>query len=186
MLSGRIIVRTIIAASACLALLAACSDGGADTDGDGNITKEEVAAEAASGGEVKIQPGQWENTIEFTEFDVPGVPQSMKDMLARQMGQSITTKACITQDQAEKPDAGFFGGEKNENCTYDTFDRTGNNLSLRMTCDAGNGGTARFSMDGEYDADSFILRMDNVISGTEAGDVTMKGTITGKRIGECS
>ena len=183
-------MRIIIAATASLALLTACSDGGAEADAgadeDVAIAEEDAVVDAAADDAVQLRAGQWENTIEFTEFDVPGVPQSMKDMLTKQMGRSITTKACITQDQAEKPDAGFFGGEKNENCTYDTFDRTGNNLSLRMTCDAGNGGTARFSMDGEYDADSFILRMDNVISGTEAGDVTMKGTITGKRIGECS
>ena len=131
-------MRIIIAATAGLALLTACSDGGAEADagadGDVAVAEEDAVVDAAADDAVQLRAGQWENTIEFTEFDVPGVPQSMKDMLARQMGQSITTKACITQDQAEKPDAGFFGGEKNENCTYDTFDRTGNNLSLRMTC----------------------------------------------------
>tara|TARA_B100000678_G_scaffold287671_2_gene294680 strand:- start:342 stop:905 length:564 start_codon:yes stop_codon:yes gene_type:complete len=186
MLSGRIIVRTIIAASACLALLAACSDGGADTDGDGNITKEEVAAEAASGGEVKIQPGQWENTIEFTEFDIPGVPENMKDMIAGQLGKSITTKSCITQEEADKPNAGFFGGEKNDNCTYQEFDRSGDKLKLRMTCKTDDGGTAKVAMDGAFAKDKFTLTMDQKISGTPAGDVSMKGTVTGKRIGDCA
>lgn len=165
--------------------LAACSDNGADADGDGTITNEEVAAEAASGDAIKMRAGEWENTVEFTEFDIPGVPESMKDMIAGQMGKSITTTSCITQEEAEKPDAEFFGGEKNDNCTYDEFDRSGGSLKLRMTCATDEGGTANIAMDGEFGAESFTLTMDNAISGTQAGDVTMKGKVTGKRIGDC-
>ena len=178
-------MRTIIAASACLALLAACSDGGADTDGDGEITSEEMAAEAASGGEMKMRAGQWENTIEFTEFDIPGVPASMKQMMAEQLGSAITTKSCITQEEVDKPDAGFFGGEKNDNCTYEEFDRSGDRMSLKMTCAMDGGGTTKVAMDGEFSEESFTLTMDNTMSGTQAGDVTMKGTVSGKRIGDC-
>jgi len=178
-------MRIIIAATACLALLAACSDGGADADGDGEITGDEVAAEAASGGEVKLRAGKWENTIEFTEFDVPGMPAGMKDMLAEQMGSAITSTSCITQEEADKPNAGFFGGEKNDNCTYEEFDRTGSKMTLRMTCATDNGGTAKVAMDGEFAEESFSLTMDNTVTGTQAGEVTMKGTVTGKRIGDC-
>ena len=178
-------MRTLIAASACLALLSACSDGGADSDGDGAITSEEMAAEAASGGEMAMRPGQWENTIEFTEFDIPGVPAGMKDMIAEQMGSAITSKSCITQEEAERPSAGFFGGEQNDNCTYDEFDRSGDSLTLRMTCATGDGGTAKIAMDGEFADESFTLAMDNRISGTQSGDVTIKGKVTGRRIGDC-
>ncbi len=178
-------MRTIIAASACLALLAACSDGGADTDGDGEITQEEMVAEAASGGDVKLRPGQWEHTVEFTELDMPGVPANMQDMVKQQMGSGITTTTCMTEEEANRPSADFFGGEGNDDCTYEEFDRSGNKMTLRMTCDAGQGGTAKVAMDGEFAADSFTLTMDNKVTGTQAGDVTMKGTVTGKRIGDC-
>ncbi|GAB5350086.1 DUF3617 domain-containing protein [Alteriqipengyuania sp. 357] len=178
-------MRTIIAASACLALLSACSDGGADSNGDGEITGEETAAEAASGGEMKMRAGQWENTIEFTELDMPGVPASVKEMIAGQMGQSITTTSCITQEEADQPDAGFFGGDKKDNCTYDEFDRSGDSLTLRMTCAGDNGGTAKIAMDGAFDEDNFTLTMDSTITGTETGEVTMKGKVTGTRIGDC-
>ena len=178
-------MRTIFAASACLALLAACSDGGADADNDGTITSEEVAAEAASGGDITMRAGQWEHTIEFTELDMPGVPAGMQDMLKQQMGSGVTTTTCMTQEEAEKPNADFFGGEGQDNCTYEEFDRSGNKMTLRMTCDAGNGGTAKVAMDGEFGADSFSLSMDNTMSGGPTGDVTMKGTVSGRRLGDC-
>jgi len=167
-------------------LLAACGDsGGADANADGEITNAEMAAEAASGDAVKIRAGQWENTFEFTEFDIPGVSDNMKDIIAGQMDKSFTTTSCITQDEADQPDAEFFGGETNENCDYEEFDRTGNTLTLRMTCTTDNGGTAKVAMDGDFDGDSFEMSMASTISGTQAGDVTMNGKITGRRIGDC-
>lgn len=179
-------MRTILAASACLALLAACSDNGADADNDGTITKEEVVAEAASGGgDITMRAGQWEHTVEFTEIDLPGVPDNMKDMVRQNMGGKVTSTSCMTQEEAEKPDADFFGGEGQDDCTYEEFDRSGNKMKLRMTCDAGNGGTAKVAMDGEFGADRFTLKMDNTVSGGQMGDVKMKGTISGRRLGDC-
>ena len=178
-------MRTIIAATACLTLLAACSDGGADADGDGTITNEEMAAEAASGGDIAMRPGQWEHTIEFTDFDMPGLPENMKGTMSQHMGQKVTTTSCMTQEEAERPNADFFGGQDNEDCTYEEFDVSGGNMTLRMTCKAGEGGTAKVAMDGEFGAESFTLTMDNQVSGTPAGDMSMKGTVTGRRIGDC-
>ena len=178
-------MRTILATTACLALLAACSDGGADTNSDGEISNEEMAAEAASGDDVKMRAGQWEHTIEFTEFDMPGVPEGMRSMVAENMGGGITTKSCMTEEEVNRPDADFFGGEEQDNCTYDEFDRSGNKMTLRMTCDAGEGATAKVAMDGEFGEESFTLTMDNTVTGTQAGDMTMKGTVTGRRIGDC-
>ncbi|WP_461496265.1 DUF3617 domain-containing protein [Pyruvatibacter sp.] len=168
-------------------VLAACSDGGTDAeaDADATTTGEDMAAEAPSGDGVRLRAGEWENTIEFTEFDIPGVPAAMKDMIAGQMGQSITTTSCITQEEADQPDADFFGGEKNENCSYEEYDRSGDSLTLRMTCATDGGGTATIAMDGEFGEESFTLTMDNTVSGTQAGDVSMKGTVTGRRLGDC-
>ena len=56
-------------------LLAACG-GDADTDGDGAVSGEEFAAEAA--GAIKPQPGQYRTSYEMLEFDVPGMPESVK------------------------------------------------------------------------------------------------------------
>ncbi len=198
-------MRTIITATACLALLAACSDndagtdadsevatkagkdtaGGADTDGDGVISAKEMAAEAASGGAMAMRPGQWENTVEFTDFDIPGAPGNMKDMLRQQMGGKITTTTCMTEEEAKKPDPDFFSGEDEDSCTYDEFDRSGNKMTLRMTCEGGGGGTTKVAMDGEFGAEKFTLSMDNSVTGGQMGKVRIKGTVTGRRLGDC-
>ncbi|MBB3033905.1 DUF3617 domain-containing protein [Alteriqipengyuania lutimaris] len=178
-------MRTMLFITTAAFALAACSDGGADADKDGTITGEEMAAEASSGESIRMRAGEWENTIEVTEFDIPGVPENMKDMIAGQMGQSITSTSCITAEEADQPDASFFGGERNDDCKYEEFDRTANKLTLRMTCATGDGGTAKVAMDGEFGEDSFTLSMDNTVSGTPGGDVTMKGTVSGRRIGDC-
>ena len=177
-------MRIIIAASACIALLSACSDGASDAE-EAMVGDEAASGAATSGDAVRLRAGEWENTIEFTEFDVPGVPAAMKDVIAGQLGQSITTTSCITQDEADRPDASFFGGEENENCTYEEYDRSGDSLTLRMTCASDGGGAAKIAMDGTFGEESFTLTMDNTVTGTQTGDVTMKGTVTGRRVGDC-
>ncbi len=179
-------MKKFVLAGAAAVLIAGCSDSGtADADGDGTITQEEVAAEVADGPAVAMRAGRWEHTVQFSELNVPGVPAGMEDMVKQQMGSGITTSRCMTEEEVNRPNADFFGGEKQQNCTYEEFDRSGNRMTLRMTCDAGNGAKANVAMDGEFGSDSFELQLDNTVTGSPAGDVTMKGTISGKRIGDC-
>ena len=119
------------------------------------------------------------------EKDDEGVARGRRHLEAS-TGRAVAREK-LTQDEADKPDAGFFSGEKNDDCTYDEFDRSGGKLKLRMTCDTDeSGGSAKIAMDGKFGRDSFTMTMSNVISGSENGDVTMKGTISGKRIGDCA
>ncbi len=102
-------ITSILVVSASL-MLAACGDsGGADADRDGEITKAEVIAEMADGSPVAMRPGQWEQTFEFTEVDLPGMPEEAKEMMQRQMGSSFTTRACLSEADVEQPDPEFFG-----------------------------------------------------------------------------
>ena len=65
-------MRRIAILVAATALLAGCGDsGGADTNGDGEITAEEMAAEAANGPSMQMEPGQWEMKMDFAQMDVP-------------------------------------------------------------------------------------------------------------------
>ncbi|WP_394728552.1 DUF3617 domain-containing protein [Altererythrobacter sp. GH1-8] len=172
-------------------LLAACgSDNGtADADGDGVISADEMRDEMADGSNGKMRPGQWEQTMTITEFDVPGMPEEMKGMMSGQLGQTITMSHCLTEDEAAKTDADFFAGEGQENCEFQEFDRSGNRMTLRMTCSTPEGGTAKIAMDGEFSEDSYSLTMDNQvtgISGMPGGEMKMKGQMSAKRIGDCA
>jgi len=172
-------------------LLTACGSdtGTADADGDGVISPEEMRAEMADGSNVEMQPGQWEQTMTITEFDMPGMPDELKGMMDTQLGQTMTFKTCLTEEDAKKQDADFFAGEGMENCEFQEFDRSGNTMNLRMTCSTPDGGTAKVSMDGEFGAQAYTLTMDNEVSlGQSMGGqtMTMKGTMSASRIGDCN
>ncbi len=181
-------MRTSISATATLALLAGCSSGSdssADADGDGEITQAEMVSEMESAGEMAMQPGMWEQTIEFTEIDMPGIPENMQDMMRSQMGASMTMQHCLSAEDVSRPDPDFFGGEGQENCTYEDFDMSQDSMRMRMTCDGGEGTMVHMNMNGAMHGDSFTMDIDNRVSGVPSGDMTMKGTVTGRRIGEC-
>jgi len=179
-----VIAPAVMALSTSLALAACGDSGGADADGDGKITQAEVIAEMADGSPVAMRPGEWEQTFEFTSAEIPGLPAEAQEMMKERMGSSFTSKACLTEKDVAKPDADFFSGQTDNNCTYDKFDRSGNAIEMQLTCDTG-GGIATMVMNGEFGEDEYTMAMDNTVSGTPMGDMTMKGTMTARRIGDC-
>ena len=84
-------MKKLLVSVAALSLIAGCSDKGADRDGDGKITAEEVAEEM---NKVTLEPGQWENTVEIVDVKIDGLPDgvpasamdSMKEMACNNMG----------------------------------------------------------------------------------------------------
>lgn len=183
------IVRLLPLAAISLTLAACGSDSGtADADGDGVITQDEVRSEMAEGTNVEMRPGQWEQKMTITEFDIPGMPDEMKGMMSGQLGQTITISHCLTEEEVANTDADFFAGEGQENCEFQEFDRSGGAMTLRMTCSTPEGGTAKIAMSGEFNEESYSLTMDNEVSdvpGMPGGGMTMKGTMEAKRIGDC-
>lgn len=180
-------MRRVIFVAAAMSLLAGCGDSsGADADGDGNITAQEAAAEAASGGSLAMRPGRWEQKMEFTEINIPGMPAGMADMIRGQMGQGMTVTHCITEEDVQEPTPEMFSGEGQDNCKFEEFNRSGNNMRMRMSCDSEGGGTVNMAMNGEYGVEAYRLNMDMNATGGEQGEMNMKGTVSARRIGDCS
>lgn len=178
--------RALLTVAVAATMLAGCGDaGGADRDNDGEITAEEMAREAASGGDIAMRAGKWEHKVEFTELDIPGVPENMREMVQSRMAQGVTTEQCLTEEEANRPSPEFFGNEGQSDCKYDEFDRSGDRMTLRMTCKAREGGTVNVAMDGQFGEEAFTFHFDNRIVGTPAGQITVKGKVSGTRIGEC-
>ena len=171
-------------------LVTACGDSGsADADGDGTITQEEMRAEMASAPDMQMRPGKWEQTMTITEFDIPGMPEEMKGMFEGQIGQTFTVSSCLTEEQVKQPEADFFGGEGQDDCEFQEFDRSGNTMSMRMTCSNMGGGTAKIAMEGEFGEEEYTLSMDNQVTGVQGmpGEgMSMKGTMKAKRVGDCA
>lgn len=175
-----------LAATAFPLFLLACSDGGADADGDGTITGDEMAREMRQGPEVAMEPGRWEQSLSFSELDMPGAPAQLKGVMEQNMGAKVTTDTCLTEDQVGRPDADFFAGKGRDNCEYQEFDRSGNHIKLRMTCEDEGGATNQIAMEGDFSPTAYTFDMAVDVKGGAAGPMSMKGTIAAKRIGECA
>jgi hypothetical protein len=172
-----------------LLALAACSDGGADKDGDGKISKEEVAAEAEA---IKFSAGEWENKVEIVDvkFDESKLPPEAKGMtgaIVKQMvGQVQTTKNCLTEEQAKKPGADFLAGAENDECTYKKFNLSGGKIDADIQCkgkEAGQEGNIKLA--GTFTSSTYDMQMDMVMQSPQTGSMTIKAKNSAKRIGEC-
>lgn len=168
-----------------LVLIGGCSGGGADKDGDGSISHEEMRAEMGDNPMSGLRAGKYEQVMTIDELDMPGLPKQAREMMKAQMGRTITTTHCLTPEQAQKPDADFFGGKDNNGCTYEEFDRSGNQLKLKMSCKAGRGGESHIAMHGKFGGDGFTMKMENTVSGMGKDDMKVKGSITSRRLGDC-
>lgn len=179
---------TIMLSSLAALMLASCGGSGADTDGDGVISREEAKAEVQS---VSFKPGEWENTVEFVDikFDESKMPPEAKQLMGPIMesmkGQTFTDKECMTEEQAKNPQEEFFNAQEGQECTYDTFSLAGGNIDMAMSCKGkdGTGGTIRAK--GTYTATTYNMNMTIQSEGAQGGDVTISAKSTAKRVGEC-
>lgn len=109
-----------------------------------------------------MNPGKWEIT---TRTEMAGLPT-----------QSLTHLQCITQN-----DMVPMSEEASQQCKITDVQTSGNTLSFNIACgDQGGGmsGTGTIT----YDGDTMNGTMTMTVSGA---DMTVKNTLTGKRIGAC-
>lgn len=180
-------MKEMMISAAAITLLAACSDGGADKDGDGKISDEEVAAEMNT---VKMEAGQWETQMEVTDLQLDGLPEgappNMADMMKASMGQ--TSRSCVTKEQAENPGAQFFAAQKQTNCDVKEFDMSGGKIKSTMTCSGPQGeGSMNMTMSGDYTPSAYDMTMTMESSSLPNGmTMNVKANVTGKRVGDCT
>lgn len=180
-------LKQFLAASAALAL-AACGSESADTDGDGQISQEEVNAAVSA---VEITPGQWENTVEFVdiEFDESRLPPEAKEflvpMLNSMKGQVQTNTNCVTPEQASQPQAEMFSGNDANDCEYTKFEFSGGTMDMAMTCTDPNSGTAQITNVGTYTEDEYDMQMKIQLEDNEIGTMTITANSQGEHLGDC-
>ena len=168
-------------------LLAACS-GDADTNGDGTVSSEEVAAEAESA--IKPRPGQYRTSFEVLELNIPGAPVELKQQMQAQMGGEAgaarTSTYCLTPEDAAANGAEQMAKNVAQgNCTIARFDVSGGTLSAEMQCTAVNGATSHVVMDGQMTSTSSTMTMTNEMDMAGMGKMQMKIRANSERIGDC-
>lgn len=165
-------------------VLSACGDSGADADGDGTITAQEAAAELASA-PMPMRPGEWEVKMQFDDVQVPGMGEQEAQMMRSFMSNGITSTTCMTEEDIKEPDPEMFGGDNDNDCTFDQFDRRGNAVAMKLTCKGDEGGVVKTALDGEFGAEAYSMKLETNVTGGDAGNMSMKGTLTARRLGDC-
>jgi Protein of unknown function (DUF3617) len=178
-------MRKLILIGAAMLLVTSCSKKATDSDGDGKITAEEVKAELAGGGKMAMKAGEWEVKINFSDVSGEGIPAAAKPAILEQIGKANISKSCVTQEQTNKPGADLFGSPAEANCIFAKFDRSGQNVLIDMICKPGGTMKLHSKMEGSFGEESYKMTMEQNIEGIATGPFTLKGTINGRRLGDC-
>lgn len=180
-------VKVMKAALPMMALLelAACADNSADKDGNGIIDSEERAAEMDYDAFIPMKAGLWETKFVFDDINVPTLSKSQKQQIMDEVAKSASSKSCLTQAEAKKPGADFFGGDGAEKCLYKAFDVSGQNVRMKLSCGMDGMGSVDMELAGVMGETDFSYDSKVDVRLPMIGKVAMQGKATGKYIGAC-
>ena len=167
-------------------LLAACG-GETDADGDGALSEDELAAEAA--GLVQPEPGQYRASLELLEFDAPNMPPEAKEQMQQIFASGLAEGNSFCMSEADVAEGGPEEMVKNlaeGDCTMNSFNVSGNTIVADMQCPGEGGASSKVRMEGEMRADGSTMTMDMEQDIAGVGATKMKMRVTSERIGDCA
>lgn len=168
-----------------LLALSSCSDNSADRDGDGTVSSAERAAEMDYDAFIPMKAGLWETKFTFTEIDVPTLGKAEKQQIMEEVAKGASSRSCLSPNEAKKPGADFFGGNGAEKCVYKSFDVSGQNVKMKLSCAMEGMGSVDMELAGVMGETEFNYESEVAIRLPLVGKVTMKGNAVGKHAGEC-
>lgn len=168
----------LIASAACA--LAACNQKTGSTTITTNSQTGEVTTTGTGGGaqSIKLQPGEWEVKVQVSDLkmaEIAGAPSKPP---------AITSKTCITPEQASKGPGDFLKQAKLD-CTATTSSFAGGTISAEMTCKmpGGGAGEMRSKTTGSYTPTSMTTDAEVTMTGPMA--MSQKVHTEAKRLGDC-
>jgi predicted small lipoprotein YifL len=170
-----------LCAVAAVFALAGCGDKKPDAAATGDSAASASAQAAASG--PKPRPGHWDVKLVMTDFDIPGMPENLKQAVGRQMNQAGDIATCLTAEEAARNDGKFFGPH-NDSCKYQSFAMADGKVDAKMTCDQ-RGAKQTIDLNGSYGADAYDLTL-NSRGEMNGQPMKMAMHVTGARTGECT
>ena len=141
-------------------------------------------AKQVQASDLKPRPGRWESAMKIEKMDLPGMPPEAQAAMQKGLGTAKTFITCLTPEQVNRPNAGFFGAHET-GCTYQHFTMAGGTLDAEMTCNRAPM-QMHMTMQGNYSPDSYAIRVSN--QGEMAPGKTMSTTmsISSRRVGDCN
>lgn len=173
-------MKRIIMAAVATALMAGCSGGNADADGNGEVSMKEAAKKAEAEG-LKPEAGQYKAVITMTGMEIPGMPA---DMAGHGAGMTTTTEYCLTQEEVDKGFEEMMKRGQNGECAYESFNLADGKMDAVMVCKTPEG-EARMTMNGTVTPTSSDFIASMAMQVPEMGEGKMTFTAKHERIGDC-
>ena len=174
-----------IGSSIALLLINGCADNSADKDGNGVIDSKERTAEMNYDAFIPMKAGLWETKFVFDDINVPTLRKAQKQQIMDAVAKSASSQSCLTEVDAKKPGADFFGGNGAEKCVYKTFDVSGQTVNMNLSCVMEGMGIVDMELAGVMGETEFIYDSKLDVRLPMVGTVAMKGRKTGKYVGSC-
>ena len=174
-------MRLIVLTAVAILALSAC-----DKADKGPKSMEQAKAEAAQ--LERPDPGQYRQTTRITKFEVPGAPPEMVAQIRKMMeGQGGNLEYCLSKAETEKGFEEMFRKGAQGDCKYDRFDASANTIDAIMTCKAGEGGSARMTMNGTVSStgSKVTVNVEQKNDKSPMGNANIAMELETKRIGDC-
>ncbi|MFN3388696.1 MAG: DUF3617 domain-containing protein [Allosphingosinicella sp.] len=156
-------------------LLALAGCGGGEDRADGNAAAGGGEETARGEGTAEIRPGQWEMTVEMPTAGIP------KEMLDQMGGGKITSRQCITPEEAKASSGEMFKTDQAGDCKASDVSVGGGRMRGTMTCSGEDGGPKSVVMEGSYGPERYEMTQTMTLADGQTSEIK----ISGRRLGEC-
>lgn len=141
---------------------------------------------AASAGMVKREAGNWKTDIKLVKFEMPGVPDNVKNQMSKQLAAASGTEQCLTQEQADKEDvASALSKGYGDACTWSKNEIGSGKIDVAGTCTQGTQ-KVELALAGTLDTKKTdVLVTSKGKSPMGGGDMEMQMQVTSTNVGPC-
>ena len=141
---------------------------------------------ASPAGTVKREAGNWKTDVKLVKFEMPGVPDNVKDQMSKQLAAASGTEQCLTQEQADNEDiAGALSKDYAEACTWNKNRIAEGKIDVAGTCTQGSQ-KVELALAGSLGAEKTdVLVTSKGKSPMGGGDMEMQIQVTSTHIGPC-
>ncbi|MBA3942095.1 MAG: hypothetical protein C0520_12870 [Sphingopyxis sp.] len=139
----------------------------------------------ASAAPIKREAGNWKTQVKLVKFAMPGVPDNVKDQMAKQFASAAPTEICVTQEQADKDDiAGAMSKGFGDACTWSKNEVGGGRIDVAGTCNQG-GQKVELAMAGTVAAKQTDVLVTSKGKAPTGGEMEMQMQVTSTNTGPC-
>jgi hypothetical protein len=132
---------------------------------------------------VALEPGQWEFTTHLTDLEMPGSPPDMVAAARSGLPGPETKARCMSPEEAADPAARLASPRGNaSSCTFSRRTFANGVIDVAASCTREGIGPMAISLRGTFTPDAVNAE---IRSDVDAGTMLLRGTMIGRRIGDC-